>query len=181
MLSPGDGSDRAPDVARLMPVVYDELRDLAQRYFHKERPGHTLQPTALVHEAYLRLIDESRVDWNGRTHFKAVCAKVMRRVLIDYARSRKRIRRGGGEKPLSLESELAPIDLDGVDAVELNDALEKLEQLDPRQAQVVELRFFGGLDVEEVARALNVSKRTVEGDWAHAKAWLRAEFSRESP
>jgi RNA polymerase sigma factor (TIGR02999 family) len=169
-------SGRAEDAGQLVPLVYDELRALARKYFRDERPDHTLQPTALVHEAYLRLVDESRVDWEGRAHFRAVCAKVMRRVLIDYARSRNRARRGGGQKPVALESALAPLELDQVDAVELHDALERLAKLDARQARVVELRFYGGLSVEEVAKTLGVSKRTVEGEWTHAKAWLRAEL-----
>jgi RNA polymerase sigma factor (TIGR02999 family) len=144
----------------------------------EERPDHTLQPTAVVHEAYLRLVDESRVDWQGRTHFRAVCARVMRRVLIDHARARNRVRRGGGQKPISLESAVAPLDLEDLDALELNEALDRLAALDSRQAQIVELRFFGGLSVEEVATTLGVSKRTIESEWTHAKAWLRTELDR---
>jgi RNA polymerase sigma-70 factor (ECF subfamily) len=178
LLSTGGESPAATDVARLMPLVYDQLRAIAHKYFQDERPGHTLQPTAVVHEAYLRLVDESRVEWQGRTHFRAICAKVMRRVLIDYARARKRARRGGGQQTMVLDSAVAPLDIDGLDAVDLNDALEQLESLDSRQARIVELRFFGGLSVEEVATTLGVSKRTVEGDWTHAKAWLRNELER---
>ncbi len=166
----------APNVAQLVPLVYDELRELAQKYFRHERPGHTLQPTAVVHEAYMRLVDESRVDWQGRTHFRAICARVMRQVLVDHARARKRVRRGGGRAPLSLESAVAPLELEGLDPVELHDALERLAALDAREARVVELRFFGGLSVEEVAETLGVSTRTVEGDWSHAKAWLHAQL-----
>ena len=174
--------DRATpaSAARLMPLVYDELRAIAHKYMREERPGHTLQPTAVVHEAYLRLVDESRIDWQGRVHFRAVCAKVMRRVLIDHARARNRARRGGGQKPVALESAVAPLDLEDLGALELNDALERLAALDSRQAQIVELRFFGGLSVEEVAKMLDVSKRTVESDWTHAKAWLRTELDREA-
>jgi RNA polymerase sigma factor (TIGR02999 family) len=173
------GAESAP-AANLLPLVYDELRNLAHRYFRNERRGHTLQPTALVHEAYLRLVDESRVDWNGQAHFRAVCARVMRQVLIDYARSRSRERRGGGQKRVVLESAIAPLHLDQVDAVALDEALERLAALDERQARVVELRFFGGMSVDEVASVLGISKRSVEGDWTHAKAWLKSELSRES-
>jgi len=178
LLSTTDDRTDEANAARLIPLVYDELRAIAHKYFREERPDHTLQPTAIVHEAYLRLVDESRIDWQGRTHFRAVCAKVMRRVLIDYARARNRARRGGGQKPVALESAVAPLDLEDLDALELNDALERLAALDSRQARVVELRFFGGLSVEEVAKTLGVSKRTVESEWTHAKAWLRAEFDR---
>jgi RNA polymerase sigma-70 factor (ECF subfamily) len=172
--------DEAADAQQLVPLVYDELRGIAQRYFRQERPDHTLQPTAIVHEAYLRLVDESRVDWQGRTHFRAVCAKVMRRVLIDYARARSRDRRGGGDKPILLDSVVAPLHLERVGAIELSDALDRLAQLDERQAQIVELRFYGGLTVDEVAKTLDLSKRTVEGEWTHAKAWLKAQFDQEA-
>ena len=164
------------DAGALVPLVYDELRALAHRYFRDERPDHTLQPTAVVHEAYLRLVDETRVNWQGRTHFRAVCAKVMRRVLIDHARTRNRTRRGGGQKPLALESQAAPLDLGAVDAVVLHDAIEQLATLDPIQARIVELRFFGGLSVDEVAQTLKLAKRTVEAEWTHAKAWLRTQL-----
>lgn len=174
----GVGADSQP-AAKLLPLVYDELRNLARRYFRTERRGHTLQPTALVHEAYLRLVDQSRVDWNGQAHFRAVCARAMRQVLIDYARSRSRERRGGGQKRVMLESITAPLHLDTVDAVALDEALERLALLDARQARVVELRFFGGMSVDEVAKVLGISKRSAEGDWTHAKAWLKSELSRE--
>jgi RNA polymerase sigma factor (TIGR02999 family) len=176
LLSEGPAKDGSPNAAELAALVYDELRAVAHRYFRHERPGHTLQPTAVVHEAYMRLVDASRVEWQGRTHFIAVGAKVMRRVLVDYARARGRARRGGGRQPVPLESAVAPLGLEDVDAVALNEALERLAKLDPRQARIVELRFFGGLSVEDVARTLDVSKRTVEGDWTHAKAWLRSEL-----
>jgi RNA polymerase sigma factor (TIGR02999 family) len=162
-----------------MPKVYDELRGLARKFFRRERPDHTLQPTALVHEAYLRLVDQTRIGWQGRTHFCAICARAMRQVLIDHARSRKRLRRGGERQKVLLDSRVAPAEFENVDVFALNEALEKLAALDARQAQVVELRFFGGLNVDEVAHVLGVSKRTVEGDWTHAKAWLRTELGRE--
>lgn len=168
-------SEDAPAKAadQLMPLVYDELRDLARNYLRSERRGHTLQPTALVHEAYMRLVDQTRVDWKGRTHFYAVAASVMRRLLTDYARMRGRGKRGGGWRQVMLEELTGPGGQGNVDSVALNDALETLASLDETQARIVELRFFGGLTVDEVAHVLGVSKRKVEGDWTHAKAWLR--------
>jgi RNA polymerase sigma factor (TIGR02999 family) len=163
----------------LIACVYDELRSLARGYFRKERAGHTLQPTALVHEAYLRLVGRSNVEYQDRTHFYAVCARAMRQILIDHARGQKRLRRGGDRTLVSLNECLdAAQTFHTTDVEALNDALEKLESLDPRQAKVVELRFLGGLSISEIADYLNVSKRTVEGDWTHARAWLSAELSR---
>ena len=173
--------ERPADVAKkLMPLVYDELRALAARYLRSERRGHTLQPTALVHEAFMRLVDQSRVDWRGRTHFFAVGAEAMRRILIDHARARGRGKRGGEWQRVVLEEAETPQDLRDIDLVALHDALEALAALDKQQARVVELRFFGGLTVEEVAHVLGVSKRKVEGDWTHAKAWLRSALDPES-
>ncbi len=156
-----------------MPLVYEELRSMAASFLRGERKNHTLQPTALVHEAFLKLVDQSRVDWKGRTHFFAVSAAAMRRILIDHARSRGRLKRGGGWQRVLLDQE-APVELEESDWVGLNDALEALSKVDPQEARMVELRFFGGLTVEEVAHILGVSKRKVEADWTHAKAWLRA-------
>jgi RNA polymerase sigma factor (TIGR02999 family) len=163
----------------LFEAVYDPLRELARRYLRRERPGHTLQPTALVHEAYFKLVDQSRVDWKGRTHFFAVGAKAMRRILIDYARSRKRAKRGGDWLRVTLSGLAAPPfgDLDPTQLLELHSALEKLAQLDERQARVVELRFFAGLKMSEVAKVLGVSKRTADGDWAKARTWLEQELA----
>lgn len=177
LLNKLEDGDHAEVAARLMPLVYDDLRRMAYKYFRRERSGHTLQPTALVHEAYLRLVDQTQVDWAGRSHFLAVGAQAMRRILVDYARRKKRARRGGGGQRIELESGLCPTDLSEFEVLALHEAIEKLEALDPRQAKVVELRFFGGMSVEEVAQALGVSKRTVEGDWKHAKAWLGAQFA----
>ena len=160
-------------VDQLMGALYPELHRLARKLFRDERADHTLQPTALVHEAYLRLVDQTRVGWEGRSHFLAIAAKVMRRVLIDYARGRARQRRGGGRKIIGLDSEMLPTEFTQAELLEVNDALEKLTALDARQAQVVEMRFFGGMTMEEIAEALGVSKRTIEDDWTHAKAWLR--------
>ncbi len=177
-----DASGEQPaDVAKkLMPLVYDELRQLAERYLRSERRGHTLQPTALVHEAFMRLIDQSRVDWKGRTHFYAVGAQAMRRILIDHARARGRGKRGGDWQRVLLDEVDTPQELGDVDLVALHEALESLAALDENQARIVELRFFGGLTVKEVAHVLGVSKRKVEGDWTHAKAWLRNALDPES-
>jgi RNA polymerase sigma-70 factor, ECF subfamily len=179
LLTKLDGDNRAQVAAKLMPLVYDELRGLARRYFRNERPSHTLQPTALVHEAYLRLVDQTRVDWQGRTQFFAVASVVMRRILVDYARAQQRARRGGGHCKLQLGSNISPVEMGECEILAVHDALEKLAALDAREAKVVELRFFGGLKMDEIAEALGVSKRTAEDDWRHAKAWLRSQFAAE--
>jgi len=165
-------------VAELFVPVYDQLRALAERYLKQEPGGHTLQPTALVHEAFLRLIDQTRVNWQGKMHFYAVCATAMRRILVDHARARRRGKRGGGWRRMTLDPALAPGEEPDLDVLSVHEALERLAGLDDRQARVVELRFFAGMSIEEVAHVLGVSKRTVEGDWTHAKAWLRAELGR---
>ena len=162
---------------RLLPLVYDELRKIAAGYLRRERGDHTLQPTALVHEAYVRLIDQ-RVQWESRAHFLGVAAQLMRRILVDYARGRNAEKRGGGFGLIALdEAMLAPYERD-VDVVALDDALQALSALDPQQSRVVELRFFGGLSIEESAEVLGVSPSTVSRDWAVAKTWLRREISR---
>ncbi len=169
------GGDR--DAAKkLLPLVYDEFRALARFYLHQERVNHTLQPTALVHEAYMKLVDQTRVDWQGRSHFFAVAAQAMRRILVDHARSKNRDKRGGGRARVTLDEAVALSPEKEEDVLALDEALEKLAKLDPRQAKVVEMRFFGGLSVEEAAEALGVSKRTVEGDWTFARAWLAREL-----
>ncbi len=174
------GENARTPAAELMPVVYDELRRLARAYLLRERPDHTLQPTALVHEAYLRLVDQTRVDWQGRTHFFAVGAQMMRRLLVDHARQQDRAKRGRDWQRVTLaEAPALGEALEREDLLALDAALEKLKTLDERQAQVVELRFFAGLRVDEVAAYLEVSKRTVEGDWTHARAWLRRELTSE--
>lgn len=160
-------------VDQLMDALYPELHRLAHKFFRDERANHTLQPTALVHEAYLRLVDQSRVGWEGRSHFLAIAATAMHRVLIDHARGRARQRRAGNRKITGLDSALLPAEFTQDELLDVNDALEKLAALDARQARVVEMRFFGGMTVEEIAAALGVSKRTIEDDWTHAKAWLR--------
>jgi RNA polymerase sigma factor (TIGR02999 family) len=167
----------------LMPLVYDELRRLARGYMSRETPGHTLQPTALVNEAYLRLVDTSRISWQGRTHFFAVGARVMRRLLIDHARGRGRKKRGADWYRVTFSDALPHMggnEIDFDQLLTLNEALDQLAELDPRQSKVVELRFFGGLTVPEVAAVLGVSQRTVEGDWTHARAWLKRELARSA-
>ena len=165
--------------AQLLPLVYGELRNLAASYLRRERKGHTLDPTALVHEAFLRMVDQSRVDWQGKTHFLAVSAEAMRRILIDHARGKKRDKRGGDWRRVVFDHAVSELAILETDIVDFRDALAKLSELDNRQARVVELRLFAGLSMEEIATVLNVSKRTVEGDWTHARAWLRAELGQD--
>jgi RNA polymerase sigma factor (TIGR02999 family) len=171
-----EGDKRALD--RLMPLVHDELRALARRAMRGERAGHTLQPTALAHEAYLRLVDLREIDWRDRAHFFAVAAGIMRRLLIDHARKRRAARRGGDPRRVPLEDELVVAHDRPEELIELDEAMARLRALDPRQEQVVEMRFFGGLSVEETAVVLGVSPRTVKRDWQVARAWLRAELGR---
>ncbi len=164
-------------VEQLLPVIYDELRRVASKYIRKERAGHPFQPTDLVHEAYVRLIDGTVVQLNDREHFLAIGAKVMRQVLVDLARRDKAQKRGGGHFQVTFSDSLLFADNNTLDILALNDALEKFQKLDERGSKVVELRFFANLSVEEVARILNVSVRTVDGDWAMAKAWLLRELN----
>lgn len=173
-----DGEKDAAD--RLLPLVYDELRARARYALRSGRDGDTLQPTALVHEAYLRMVEQGRKGWNGRTHFYAVAAIAMRRVLVDSIRRRRRQKRGGDEIRVTLTDAVVPGVGPDVDAFALGEALERLAALNERQARVVELRFFAGLGVDEVADLLDVSKRTVEMDWTFAKAWLKAELTRDA-
>ena len=163
---------------RLMPVVYDELRGIARQYLQRERRDHTLQATALVHEAYLRLVDQAETTWHDRARFFAVAAGIMRRILVDHARSHRAAKRGGGREKIQLDEELAPSPERDVDLVALDDALKDLGRFDSRQSQIVELRFFGGLTVEEVAEVLEISPRTVKREWRLARAWLRREIAR---
>jgi RNA polymerase sigma factor (TIGR02999 family) len=172
--SEGDESARE----RLIPLLYGELYRLARRYMRQERPDHTLQATALVNEAYLRLIDVNRVEWRNRTHFLALAAQTMRRILVEYARSRHRQKRGAGAVRMGVDDIQEVPQPKDRDFVALNDALGELATVDTRMSQVVELRFFGGLTVEETADVLNVSPETVMRDWKTAKAWLLRELSR---
>ena len=173
-----DRSDGDREVLdKLIPIVYEELRRQAARYLRRERPGHTLQTTALIHEAYLRLIDQKDVRWQNRAHFYAISAQLMRRILVDHARSRQAAKRGGSDIKLPLEEAMIASEGREVDLVALDEALERLAAIDPQQSRVVELRFFSGLSVEETAEVLGTSTRTVKRDWNVAKAWLRREIS----
>lgn len=174
----GDGDEVA--LKELTPLVHDELHRLAHHYMGGERVGHTLQTTALVNEAYVRLIDWKNVRWQSRAHFFGVSAQLMRRILVDFARSRCYQKRGGGALAVSLDEAAFVSDDKGADLVALDEALESLANLNDRQSKVVELRFFGGLTVEETAEVLKVSSGTVERDWSLARAWLHRELSRSS-
>ena len=166
---------------RLMPLVYEELRRLARSYLRRERSDHTLQPTALVNEAYLKLVDQSRVSWQDRHHFFGIAAQMMRRVLIDHARAHAAEKRGGPQGKVSLEEANVPTGERAMELVELDDALQRLAEVFPRKGKVVELRFFGGLSVEETAEVLGISAETVMRDWKFAKSWLlRALSDRKS-
>jgi RNA polymerase sigma-70 factor, ECF subfamily len=162
---------------RLFAQVYTELRARATGYLRRERRSHTLQPTALVHEAYLDLVDQTRVDWRGKVHFLAIAATAMRRILVDHARRRGAAKRGGDRHRIALDDNLAIESHRDVDLLALEDALTKLAKLDPRQTQMIELRFFGGLSVAEVAKVMGLSKRSVEREWTMVRAWLRRELS----
>jgi RNA polymerase sigma factor (TIGR02999 family) len=162
----------------LTPLVYDELRRLAHRYMGRQQHGHVLQTSALVNEAYLRLLNVDQVSWQNRAHFFAVSAQLMRNILVDFARNRQSQKRGGAARAVSLDQALEVSSERGADLVALDDALSLLASLDARQAQVVELRFFGGLSVEETAEVLKVSPGTVRRDWRMAKAWLHRELSK---
>ena len=168
------GNSEAMD--RLLPLVYQELRRIAHRQLQGERPGHTLGTTGLVHEAYLKLVDQTRVDWRDRGHFFRAAAGAMRRLLVDYARGYRALRRGGGLQRISLGEDVAVVE-QGEMLVALDEALERLAGLNERLSQVVECRFFGGLTEQETAEALGVTTRTVERDWAKARGWLHRELS----
>jgi len=172
-----DGDPAARD--ELMTLVYQELHRLAHHYMKLEATGHTLQTSALVNEAFLRLIDQRNVHWKNRTHFFGIAAQMMRRILVDYARNRRYAKRGGGTRALSLDEALIMSDERGAEVVALDAALERLAEIDPRKSQMVELRFFGGLSIEETAEVLAVSPGTVMRDWTIAKAWLRREMAND--
>ena len=172
-----NAGDRAA-LERLMPLVYAELRELAKRHFRKERPGHTLQPTAVVHEAYFRLIDQTRVTWKNRGHFLAIASQAMRRILIDHARGRGAEKRGGEVEKVTLDVAIAsPEPAREVDILALDEALERLKALDGTQAQIVELRFFGGLTIDETADVMETSPSSIKRDFRSAKAWLFRELN----
>jgi RNA polymerase sigma factor (TIGR02999 family) len=171
----GNGDQAALD--ELIPLVYDELRRLAGRYMRRESQGHTLQTSALVNEAYLRLVDQKNVQWQNRAHFFGVAAQLMRRILVDHARSRLRAKRGGGAQMVSF-AEQAVISNEVEEVIALDDALKNLAEMDLRKSQIVEMKFFGGLTTEEVAEVLKVTSRTVEREWRKAKAWLNRALSK---
>jgi len=170
LVEAGNGSRQAMD--QLLPLVYDELHALAGGLMRRERQDHTLQATALVHEAYLKLVDQTRVQWQDRTHFFAVAAQAIRRILVDHARSHRRIKRGGGGVKITLVDELAVVNTPVVDVIALDEALVKLADAHPEEARIVEIRFFAGLTTEETARLLKTTTRTVERKWRFARAWL---------
>ncbi len=166
---------------QLFADVYTELRAIAAKYLHRERKSHTLQPTALVHEVYLKLAGPTRVDWQGRAHFLAVAAHAMREILVDHARRHKAAKRCGNRHRIALDVNLVSESSRDIDLLTLEDALTKLNELDPRQAKMIELRFFGGLSVAEVAKVMEMSKRSVEREWTMVRAWLRRELGKGDP
>ena len=170
----GGGDKQALD--RLTPLVYQELHQIAGRLMAGQRPNHTLQATALVNEAYVRLVDAREASWQDRAHFFALCARAMRHILIDHARARASEKRGGGQVVIELDEALAAAPVREINLLELDDALNRLAEIDARKSQVIELRFFGGLSLEETAEALKVSPRTVKRDWQLARAWLYREM-----
>ena len=172
-----DGNRQA--LEELMPLVYEELHKQAARFLSRERRDHTLQATALIHETYLKLIDQRMVNWESRTHFFAIASNLMRRILVDYARTKKRDKRGGEAVKLTLgKAEQVAGKERSIDLMALDEALNRLEKIDEQQARIVELRYFGGLSLEETAEALKVSRTTVATDWAMAKAWLHRELTK---
>jgi len=162
---------------KLMPAVYDELRRQAARYLRREQPGHTLQTTALIHEAYVRLVDQHNVQWQNRAHFFGIAAQMMRRILVDHARTKKRAKRGGSDIRVSLDDATVAVKGQDLDVVAVDEALTRLAKIDEQQSRVVELRFFSGLTVEETAEVMGISPATVKRDWSMAKAWLHRELS----
>ena len=174
-----DGNQSALD--ELYPLVYDELHRLARRYMSRERKGHTLQTTALINEAYVRLVDQKNVHWANRSHFFAISAQIMRRILIDHARRHAYAKRGGGAQQVSLEEAATVAPGIGAELVRLDEALKSLAEIDPRRSKVVEMRYFGGLNNEEIAGVLNVSENTVTRDWNMARAWLYHQLTESSP
>ena len=185
-------TDRSPDVTslllawnngdqealdRLMPLVYNELRRMARRYMQSENPGHTLQATALVNDLYMHLIDQKRVNWKNRAHFFGAAAQIIRRLLVDHARGRDRLKRGGGGLKVEWNEEISPSQPIEMNLIALDDALNRLAELDPQKTRIIELRFFAGLSIEETAEVLKISPATIKRDWAFARAWLFSEMT----
>ncbi len=173
-----DGDREALDA--LTPLVYNELRRLAKSYLRRERPDHTLEGTALVHEAYLRLIDQRHIEWRNRNQFFALAAELIRRILVDHARAKIAAKRGGSNVKLSLDEAIAPAPEKDLDLVALDDALQALSRADAQQSRIVELRYFGGLTIEQTAEVLDISPATIKRDWAVAKAFLKREMLRNA-
>jgi RNA polymerase sigma factor (TIGR02999 family) len=171
------GRSKNPTVNAALPAVYDELRQLASGYLRRERSDHTLQPTALVHESYLRLLNQRSVDWSNRLEFLSIAARMMRRILADYAIARSAQKRGSGEPKLQLDEALDFCDDRAIDVAAVDQALRDLEAMDPRQAQLVELRFFGGLTIDETAEVMSISPATVKREWMTARRWLQRELA----
>jgi RNA polymerase sigma-70 factor, ECF subfamily len=170
-----EGDSSAAD--KLMPLVIDDLRRLAHNYMRREKAGHTLQTSALVNEAYVRLVDQSKIQWESRAHFFGIAARLMRQILVDQARRRNFAKRGGGAIRVSLNEATAVAEEQSANVMALDEALKNLESIDPRQSRIIELRFFGGMSIEETAEALKVSPGTVMRDWTFARAWLRKEMA----
>jgi len=175
LLKDWSGGDEAA-VDKLMPLVHEELRRLAHQYMRREKPGHTLQTSALVNEAYVRLVDQSKIQWESRAHFFGIAARLMRQILVDQARRKNFAKRGGGAIRVSLDSATAIAQEQSANVMALDEALKTLEQTDLRKSQIVELRFFGGMSIEETAEALKISPGTVMREWTFARAWLRKEM-----
>jgi RNA polymerase sigma factor (TIGR02999 family) len=171
----GNGDKEALD--RILPIVYDELRKQAARYLRRERAGHTLQTTALIHEAYIRLVDQKNVRWQNRAHFFGISAQLMRRILVDHARTKGRVKRGGSDIRVSLDDVNLIAKEKDLDILAVDEALDRLAKIDEQQSKIVELRFFSGLTVEETAEVLKISPATIKRDWSMAKAWLHREIS----
>ena len=163
---------------KLMPLIYHELRQLARHYMNRERPGHTLQTTALVNEAYVRLVNRKGVHWQNRAHFFAIAAQLMRTILVDHARSHAYAKRGGGAHKIALDDAMVVSQKRAAEVVALDDALKRLNEIDPQQSKIVEMKFFGGLTIEETAEVLGLSPATIKREWSSAKAWLYHELSR---
>src|SRR6266699_1140631 len=177
LLAWSDGDQAALD--KLTPLVYEELRRMAHRYMNRERPGHTMQTTALVNEAYIRLVNRKNVHWENRAHFFAIAAQLMRTILVDHARSHAYQKRGGGSRNITLDEAMVVSQQRAAEVVALDEALKELAAIDPQQSRIVELRFFGGLTIEEIAEVLGLSPATIKREWSPAKAWLYHELANE--